>query len=645
MKRIGKWLAIGIGVLVVLIVVVLLILPRFIDARSYIPRIEKEVTRVTGRSFHMDDIQLSFFPWAGVSLSNVRMGNPEGFSKPDFATVGDFDVKVKLLPLLFKDVQVKNIVLKGMHLVLEKRKDGRVNWEFPSSGAAAKPKPKTPETQAPAPAGAAGLPLKALNVGKISISDSSVQWIDQTQGVKKEVSGISLMIKNISLDKPLKIEAFARLDKNPVSITGELGPLGSPPGKGTIPVDLRISALKQLDLGIRGQVTDPMKDMGYTFDVQIGDFSPRVVAESLGQPLPIKTADSSVLQHVSFKAHLSGNARHVTVSDGVLKLDQSTLRFMVKLANFVQPDIAFNLHLDRIDVDRYLPPKETSKEQKQTPPAAKATAGPAAKPDYGPLRKLVLDGKVRVDQFKAGGASGQDLALKVKGKNGVFSLNELSAKLYQGTVTAKGVFNCQKQTPASKIELVADHIQMGPLVKDMLQKDLITGTAGASATLEMSGDTPASIEKTLDGSGHLSVKDGALKGIDLLSMVRNVAAAFGEGNQKAGSSTDTAFTDLDVPFTAKRGVIHTDRTILVSPVLQVTASGDADLPRDRLNFRMVPTVAGNQGAVGKYSQYLVPVLVSGPLADPKFRPDLSGLVKKEIMNKALPKLFDSILKK
>jgi AsmA protein len=656
MKKLGKWLAIGSCALIALIVVALLILPLFFDAKAYMPRIEQEVTRVTGRPFHMENIELSFFPWVGVSLSQVRMGNPKGFSKPDLVTVGKFDVKVKLVPLLFKEVEIKNIDLKGMHLVLEKRKDGQVNWEFPVSGTATSKAKSEASGSAPAPAGSSGIPLKALNVGQISISDSSIQWIDQTQGVQKTLSGISLMVKNISLDRPLKIDAFARLDQNPVSIMGELGPLGPVPGKGTIPLDIRISALKELELGIRGQVTDPMANMSYTFDVQTGEFSPKVVVASLGPSFAIVTADKNALQRVSFKAHLSGDARQVTVSDAVLKVDQSTLKFRVKLADFVKPDIAFSGHLDQIDLDRYLPPKETAKEGSAPPgPAPKASgaargaggAPASAKTDYKPLRALVVDGDFRVDTFKAAGVSGQNLAIRVKGENGIFSLNQLSLGLYKGAITAKGLWNCQKDIPFSKMELVMDHVQMGALLNDMLKKDLITGTAAASASLEMSGDTPALIEKSLNGSGHLSVKGGALKGIDLLSMVQNVAVAFGVANQPATSGAETAFTELDVPFTAKRGVLQTDRTILVSPVLQVMASGKANLPGDKLDFRVIPTLGGpgqKQGIASKYGQYLVPVLISGSLADPVFRPDVSGLVKKKVIDEALPKLFDSILK-
>ena len=43
----------------------------------------------------------------------------------------------------------------------------------------------------------------------------------------------------------------------------------------------------------------------------------------------------------------------------------------------------------------------------------------------------------------------------------------------------------------------------------------------------MKGDDADSIRKSLGGEGQLSFKDGAIKGIDLASMARNVKSAFG----------------------------------------------------------------------------------------------------------------------
>ncbi len=75
-----RWILLTVFILIVLVVLAGFILPKFIDLTTYKPKIEQAVTEATGRPFSMgDDIDLSVFPWLGVRLSDLKMGNPEGF--------------------------------------------------------------------------------------------------------------------------------------------------------------------------------------------------------------------------------------------------------------------------------------------------------------------------------------------------------------------------------------------------------------------------------------------------------------------------------------------------------------------------------------------------------------------------------------
>ena len=121
MNKTIKWgLIICVG-LVVLVIATLLIAPAFIDIRDYKPEIEKLVTDKTGRPFTIgDDLNLSLFPWAGVSFSDAQLGNLSGFSEKEFVSVKSFEVRVKLLPLLAKNIQVKRFILNEPSITLVK---------------------------------------------------------------------------------------------------------------------------------------------------------------------------------------------------------------------------------------------------------------------------------------------------------------------------------------------------------------------------------------------------------------------------------------------------------------------------------------------------------------------------------------------
>jgi AsmA protein len=95
----------------------------------------------------------------------------------------------------------------------------------------------------------------------------------------------------------------------------------------------------------------------------------------------------------------------------------------------------------------------------------------------------------------------------------------------------------------------------------------------------------------------------------------------------------------------KNGLVSTDNTSLISPFVRLTASGNADLIKELLDFRLEPkfveTLKG-QGDTKNRSGIMVPVLVTGNFSSPKFRPDLEGVVKQEI-GKSLPELQKKVL--
>ncbi|MDX1708313.1 MAG: AsmA family protein [Desulfobacterales bacterium] len=622
MNKAIKWgLIICVG-LVVVIIATLLIAPAFIDIKDYKPEIEKLVAEKTGRAFSMgDDLSLSLFPWAGVSFSEAKLGNMAGFAEKEFVSVKSFEVRVKLLPLLSKDIQVKRFILNEPFITLVKSKDGRVNWAQPKG---TKDKTTTEKKKEPEPS-SAGLPIKDLTVGEFLLNNGSIIWIDHSTQSRKEITAVNLNLKDVSLDRPIKLSFAAQLDKQPISMEGALGPVGKDFKQATIPVDLDINALKELVVQLKGSVMNPGSTPGFDLAVEMKPFSPRKLVAALDKPFPVATSDPKALERVALKANLKGDANRVAVSDGVLNLDESTLNFSLKASDFSRPNLAFDMNLDQINLDRYLPPKS-----EQPAPAEKTTAKKAA--DYEPLRRLILDGRLKIGQLVASKAKISDLLVQIKARNGLFNLDPLQLALYQGNVNGKGNFDVQTQTPQSSMSLNVAGVQVGPLLRDVLEKDILEGVTNAQLNLAMAGDNPDTIKQTLNGKGQLTFSDGAIVGIDLAGMVRNVKAAFGLA-QKPSERPRTDFAELSAPFTINNGLFNTPQTSLKSPLIRVLAAGDANLVTETLDFRVEPKVVGTikgQGDTAERTGLMVPVIVSGTFSDPKFAPDLAGVAKKQI---------------
>jgi len=369
--------------------------------------------------------------------------------------------------------------------------------------------------------------------------------------------------------------------------------------------------------------------------IQISPLSPRSLMKTLGQEFPVKTSDPTALNKMALKATLKGDPKKVSLSGGLLELDDSKLNFTAKVSDFIKPAVAFDLDLDQIDLDRYMPPPSEEKPGEKPGKAEgtkKAQKTEKKKTDYSPLRKLVLDGMVKIGKLKAKGAQIQDLSMKISGRNGLFSLDPLKLNLYEGNVTSTGTFDVRRDTPNTKLALQAAGIQVNPLIQDVLDKDIIAGALKAKVNIAMAGDDPDKIKGTLNGKGDLLFADGAIVGIDLADMVRNVTTSFGL-SEKATEKPRTDFSEMHCPFTLTNGVFNTSKTSLASPLIRILAAGKANLVSESIDFRVEPkfvaTIKG-QGDAKDRGGITVPVLVTGTFSSPKFAPDLAGILKQTL---------------
>ncbi|PID39567.1 MAG: hypothetical protein CR984_06525 [Proteobacteria bacterium] len=630
MNKTVRW-ALGIvGAVVVLILAAVIILPMVIDLNQYKPQIEAQVAKATGRPFKLGgDLEMSVFPWIGVRLSDMHLGNPPGFEETDFVSVKFFEVRVKLLPLLSRSIEVKRFVMNQPVIVLEKRKDGKGGWEGlgkPADPDAARPEPSDKVENETGSAGE--LPIKSLAVGEFAITDGLIVWLDHAGGMRKEVKQIELALTDVSLDTPIRLAFSAMVDQKPVALNGTIGPLGTSPGKSPIPLELAARLIDELTIQMKGRVDPSIAPPGFDMALDVAEFSPRKLMKRLGMELPLTPADATVFNTVAMGFKVSGNPEAVKVSDGRLKLDDSSITFSASAAEYHKPNLKAEVNLDSIDLDRYLPAPVESESAEKPVPEASSDDKTAPKTDYEPLRRLILDAGFKAGEVKAKNLRTQNIHIRVTARDGILRMESLKVDLYQGHFTGTSTVNVQKNEPVTALQLNVNGVQVGPLVRDMLGKDVIEGTMAAKIGLNLVGDAPDRIRQTITGKGDLRFNDGAIVGIDLASMVRNVKTAFGMA-EKQTEKPRTDFAELKMPFTLDHGLFDSRGANLTSPLMRILAKGKADLVKETLDFRVEPkfvaTIKG-QGDTAKRSGIMVPVIVAGTFSDPTFTPDLKAIL-------------------
>src|SRR5258708_10605017 len=108
MKRMLEIIAMVGGVMIVIAIAV----PFFIDANTFRPRLESELTDTLGRQVKVGNLSLSLFS-GSVSADNISIADDPAFSKSAFVEAKSLKVGVEMIPLIFSKT------LNGTELTLK----------------------------------------------------------------------------------------------------------------------------------------------------------------------------------------------------------------------------------------------------------------------------------------------------------------------------------------------------------------------------------------------------------------------------------------------------------------------------------------------------------------------------------------------
>ena len=208
-----------------LVVVGLLAAPLFIDVNSYKNKIEQSVEDATGRALHIGSIQASLFPWIGVELEDVHLANRQGFSKEDFLSIQHLNVKLALLPLFSRQVEIKTFEVQAPKVLLERHKGGETNWGDLVSTSPVVDANATPASSHDRETSPAQPLLAALQAELITLHGGEVKWRDA--GAKALLlSDLNIKLSDVQLERPLKLQLSGKLSGNNFAVDAELGPIG-----------------------------------------------------------------------------------------------------------------------------------------------------------------------------------------------------------------------------------------------------------------------------------------------------------------------------------------------------------------------------------------------------------------------------------
>lgn len=334
-----------------------------------------------------------------------------------------------------------------------------------------------------------------------------------------------------------------------------------------------------------------------------------------------------------------------------VKLDDTRIQGNVGVSQFSKPLYTFDLNIDKLDLNRYLPAAEAKAGDSK--PAEK-TADKAEQPiDLSALKALNAQGNIRVGWLKYGKTEAKNLNIGLKAQDGLASLDPLNVDVYQGTVRGAVKLDA-RATPAVAIQQSLQNIAVGPLLVDTINNDMLSGNGNLNVNVTAQGNTVTALKKSLGGSVDLRMAEGAVKGFDLAGAIRDAKGKLnvlkGQSSADVDKSKKTDFSELTATFNIKNGVAHNDDLAMKAPVFRLTkgeSKGDIDIGKEQINYVAKPTLVNSlKGQGGKDAEQLgsigVPVKITGTFAAPKFGIDMAALGQALAKSVALDALTEKL---
>ena len=654
-------LGIGVGLVLALLVAGVGTLYALFDGE----KIKGELTRVAleqkQRQLNIaGKLELSVWPDIGIKVGRLTLSEPGG--KEEFLALDSARVAVAVMPLLSKQVQVQRIEVSGLKATLVKKKDGTLNIADLLGEGAEKPAAKVPEgTQRAGADGTAGAPVQ-IDIAGIKVANAQLTWRNEKSGGTTALSNLDLGTGRVQADSgkqtlavdALFLAARGKSGNDAFELKLEMPKLAISPEK-TAGESLSLSAtLAGSDRNIAAKLVLSAVE-GNAKALKIGKLVLDLDAKSgetavkahLDSPVAANfTAQTVALEKIAgsidlanpqmpmkqVKLPLAGNlradlAQQTVALELATQFDESKIATKLKVAKFAPLALGFDLDIDQLNIDKYMPP---------TPPKAAGKADDKAvkedKLDFSALKGLDVNGAIRIGSLQVSKLKLAKLNAKIAIADGRLDVSPLTLNLYEGSGSGSLSLNAAGNTVAVKQNLSG--ISINPLMKDLADKDLVEGHGNVVLDVTSHGDNVAAMKKALAGTASVSLKDGAIKGINLAQSLRDLKAKLGakqDATQQAKAGDKTDFSELAASLIIANGIARNEDLAMKSPFLRLSGAGDIDIGGGQMNYvakaSMVGTSAGQGGKeIDQLKGLTVPVRVTGPFENLAYKLEFGSLI-------------------
>ncbi|MEM9524324.1 MAG: AsmA family protein [Pseudomonadota bacterium] len=576
--------------------------------------VEQRFENGTGRALFLDgEIRPTVWPRLGVRIGSVALANAEWSDEGPMLSAERLSVGIDPMALIFqRKIEVEELKFDAPRVMLQKSADGSPNWRFSSPAAPASGTgTRTGDAGAAADGG-----VSAFTIALAEITDGEVTYHDASTGTFYQIGDLDATLRLPDFDgaaqidlsgvmKEQSLSASATLDAFSAALAGEVVPVALKVGIGGSTIDF--SGRGGTTPALEGTINADLADMAAL--LALVDQAPPDLPKGLGQKARI---DGQLTLASEGSVHLR---------EARIDLDHNTLTGDIDVFPEDVPRIHARLSADVLDLSSLA---GFSAENGSSAGGAAAPSRSAGGADGWPKNNIdvrglgAVDGEFafRIESIDLGSATvgPVDSIATLDRARLVFDMREFG--LYRGNVTGEFVVN-GREGLSVRGDLDVANVAVQPLLSGFADYDRLIGTANFRTSFLGVGNSVDAIMNSLSGDGSFSIGKGELLGLDLVGMLRNLDISYRGAGQK------TIFDGISASYTIADGVLRNQDLQFSAPLARASGAGRVGLGTQTLNYRVVPTALQSSDGTGGIR---VPVLITGPWASPKFRPDLESLI-------------------
>src|SRR6266849_6091741 len=357
----------------------------------------------------------------------------------------------------------------------------------------------------------------------------------------------------------------------------------------------------------------------------------------------VSYSGSGALQNVSLTSPdlpkaLTVATAAITFSDDRIVLDNLQAGMSAMLLNgslsvkdFARPDLQFNLHIDQVNVDEL---------SQMTAPTGKTNKGAAKQQRGGSLDRITAKGAIAIDKVLYQQTTLTNLKATLGLANGVLKLDSVTTGIFGGQEAGVITADLREASPPFTIRVKLTNVDSNQLLSATSSvKNIVSGPLSGTFDLRFISKENQNVATTLNGVAQMQMGPGRIAGVQILNELASIGRFMGYTHkQEAYTNINTVSGSLNI----QNGVATTNDLLVDLGGGTLAGAGTMGLVDQTLKLKVTATLTkeytqkngfGQAGGLlstvlsNQKGDLVVPAIVSGTFAQPRFAPDAEQMAK------------------